>query len=123
MFAGRHHSYNRQPYVDEDEETKHANACFAELLIAALIEDARKASVNVGTDDPVEPPHGALTFVGKKGEGIRAIPARHSKAYHAEFREGSAWWIVHNQRGAVVYSTAEDALRGASAAKLRARKS
>jgi hypothetical protein len=71
-------------------------------------------------------PAGALTFVGD--DGIRAIPATPyggRAAYHGEFREdladGSTMWrTVHSHSGAICYTTAEAALKGAKLAQCHA---
>lgn len=65
-------------------------------------------------------PKGALTFVGKKWDGLRAVPAE--KAYYGEFREvvrtgETVWWRVHDKFGARSYAAVEDALEAALEAK------
>ena len=69
-------------------------------------------------------PVGALTFIGKDWDGLRAIPAPPTdgkKTYHGEFRqvsdEGTIWRTVHSGHGPIAYATPEAALNGAANAK------
>lgn len=72
-------------------------------------------------------PVGALTFIGKEWDGIRAVPVqpalpgRLAPAYHGEFRqvsdEGTIWRTVHNHSGPREFPSAEGALNGAKHAK------
>lgn len=70
-------------------------------------------------------PRGALTFIGKEWDGLRAVPAHPyegKRAYHGEFRqvsdEGTVWRVVANTTGPICYATAEAAIHGARHAKL-----
>lgn len=70
-------------------------------------------------------PDGALTFIGKDYDGLRAVPAKpHDghRTYHGEFRQvsdaGTIWRTVHSTHGPIAYATAEAALYGARHAKL-----
>lgn len=74
-----------------------------------------------------ETPVGALTFIGKEWEGLRAIPAKTfegKKTYHGEFRsvapEGNLIWnVVSNTNCApIAYANAEAALNGARHARI-----
>lgn len=75
-----------------------------------------------------ETPAGALTFVGKEWEGIRAVPGPTScgeASYFGEFREvsdaGTVWRVVANKHGlSIAYVSAEGALRSAKLAKVHA---
>jgi hypothetical protein len=81
-------------------------------------------------------PVGALTFIGKEWDGVRAIPGQNYdglraipgqnydglRAYTGQFREtqsnGSVIWRpVHNSSGVVSYASPEAALEGAARAK------
>src|ERR1035437_8182386 len=70
-------------------------------------------------------PVGALTFIGKEWDGLRAVPifgrADRTRTYHGEFREvtdaGTVWRSVHGTNGAIDYNTPEQALNGARHAK------
>jgi hypothetical protein len=71
-----------------------------------------------------ETPAGALTFIGKEGEGLRAIPDgtyQGLPVYRGEFREvserGIIWRRVHSSAGAIAYASAEAALHGAKEAQ------
>lgn len=79
-------------------------------------------------------PSGALTFIGKEWEGLRAVPAKtHEgrKTYHGEFRsiaaEGNSIWNVVSNTATlpIAYANAEAALSGARHARIHseARKS
>lgn len=70
-------------------------------------------------------PVGALTFVGKDWDGLRAIPATspHGRTYHGEFRQtlidgSSVWRLVASQSGTIAYATPEAALNGARHARI-----
>jgi hypothetical protein len=70
-------------------------------------------------------PAGALTFIGKEYDGLRAIPAKPydgHKTYYGEFRQvsdnGTIWRTVHNPHGPIGYASPEAALYGARHAKL-----
>lgn len=66
-------------------------------------------------------PAGALTFIGREFEGLRAIPAdpvQGRVSYHGEYREvtvkGVIWHKVrNNSQLPIVYSTVEAALKAA----------
>jgi hypothetical protein len=64
-------------------------------------------------------PAGALTFIGKKWDGLRAVPA--GSNYHGEFRQvtedGTVWHVVSDSFGPRVYTTPEAALGAADTAK------
>jgi len=64
-------------------------------------------------------PAGALTFIGKKWDGLRAVPA--GMNYYGEFRQvtedGTVWHVVSDKSGPRVYMTPEAALDGAAIAK------
>lgn len=69
-------------------------------------------------------PDGALTFIGKKWDGLRAVPVgavQGRPTYHGEFRQvtdnGTIWRTVHSQSGPIAYATPEAALGGALLAK------
>jgi hypothetical protein len=85
----------------------------------AFYKDAKEAFNGGPTPD------GALTFIGKKWDGVRAVPAsdvQSRKAYHGEFREvtdnGTVWRVVANTYGSISYATPEAALGGALLAKV-----
>lgn len=76
-------------------------------------------------------PDGALTFIGKDWEGLRAIPAAKLDngrvGYRAQFREeqrdGSlVWRTVHSQHDAIKYVSVEGALIGAKSARNHAKR-
>lgn len=70
-------------------------------------------------------PEGALTFIGKKWDGLRAVPVstyhQDKIAYHGEFREvsdnGTVWRTVHNKNGPISYISPEVALCNARLAR------
>ena len=73
-------------------------------------------------------PIGALTFIGKQWDGIRAVPGpghddtRVPMSYYGEFREvsdnGTVWRVVANKHGRnIAYSSVEGALTAAKHAK------
>lgn len=67
-------------------------------------------------------PHGALTFIGKEFEGLRAVPVDpvgDKPAYHGEYREvtgdkGTVWHkVLNNDQLPIVYTTPEHAINAA----------
>jgi hypothetical protein len=69
-------------------------------------------------------PVGALTFVGKEWDGVRAVPMKAyegRKSYRGEFRQvsdnGTVWRTVHSSSGEIAYASPEAALAGALTAK------
>jgi hypothetical protein len=60
-------------------------------------------------------PHGALTFIGKEWEGIRAVP--YAGKYHGQYREvterGTVWHTCKKPSGPVEFTSVEDALNDA----------
>jgi hypothetical protein len=66
-------------------------------------------------------PEGALTFIGKKWDGLRAVPAS-METYHAEFRQvsaddGTVWHVVSDHTGPISFPSPEAALGAALRAK------
>lgn len=72
-----------------------------------------------------ETPVGALTFIGKEWDGLRAVPGpgvNGTVSYYGEFREvsdaGTVWRVVANKHGLnIAYVSAEAALVSAQHAK------
>lgn len=71
-------------------------------------------------------PVGALTFIGKDFDGLRAVPShpvQGKKSYHGEFRQtagdgSTVWRAVASQAGLIEYTTPEAALSGARHARI-----
>jgi hypothetical protein len=66
-------------------------------------------------------PVGALTFIGKQWDGIRAVPTGYANGYNGEFRQvtedGTIWRMVHSHTGPREFTSAEGALYSARQAK------
>lgn len=95
-----------------------------DLLSKGLDEATYKQAKEAFIGGPT--PAGALTFIGKEFDGLRAVPTQHPvqgrKSYHGEFRQvtenGTLWRAVASQSGVIEYTTPEAALSGARHARI-----
>ena len=90
----------------------------ADLSDAGMAEAGYKTAKRAFEGGPT--PTGALAFIGKEWDGLRAVPTGDG-GYNGEFRQvsddGTVWRSVHNHSGPRVFSSAEGALNSARQAK------
>lgn len=110
----------------EDHQAAKADGLFFLALLERLIASAPKKAADPAPVVEETAPLGALTFIGKKWDGLRAVPATPVQylggsrpAYHGEYRErtehGIVWHKVANGAAKVIsYALPEAALVAAN---------